>query len=254
MTNLAAGIPFIDFNQMFSLPDKLIGKHLHKKAPSIIGYGFSEAEFTAFLMFGHRLDGDIFDANSIIAADKKAGFLVQKIATLIRYFLMQYSDAFSLFLAIFTVLSPSTQDSLRFSQFFLGFAQKIRIISIRFVRSHVKTFHSKIQSQKMLWYYGEHLIFVLDQYTDIVFSSGCFANSNGLYDTVWHEWTMLAKFHPADFWQFDLAIFDTYGPLLVIRRICEATALSGLETRLAKMLRIFPEIIVGPIEVHLSIG
>lgn len=65
---------------------------------------------------------------------------------------------------------------------------------------------------------------------------------------------MLTKFHPADFWQFDLAIFDAYGPLLVIRRICEAAALSGLEMRLAKMLRIFPEIIVGPIEVHLSIG
>ena len=108
MTNLAAGIPFVDFDQMFSLPGKLIGKHLHKKTPSIIGYGFSEAEFTAFFMFGHLLDGDIFDTNSIIAADKKAGFLVQKIAALIRHFLMQDSDTFSLLLAIFTVLSSST--------------------------------------------------------------------------------------------------------------------------------------------------
>ena len=68
-------------------------------------------------MFGHLLDGDIFDTNSIIAADKKAGFLVQKIAALIRHFLMQDSDTFSLLLAIFTVLSSSTQDLCALANF-----------------------------------------------------------------------------------------------------------------------------------------
>ncbi len=124
--------------------------------------------FAAFLVLCHGFDTNVLHASSIIAVCKIAGLLMQKITALIGDLLMKHGHAQSLLFPVASPLLPFGQFPLCPGQPFFCFSQEIGIYGIILVRSDIQTVHGKIQLEKFLRHYEEHLIFVLHQNAYVV--------------------------------------------------------------------------------------
>ena len=102
MAQLAAWIPLVYLDKLFALPSQLIFQHVREHIPTIISYGFAQAELATLFPLGHRFDANILNANGVIVVCEVAGLLMQEIPALIGHFLMENSYTQPLFFSVVT--------------------------------------------------------------------------------------------------------------------------------------------------------
>ena len=77
MAQLAAGIPLVYLDKLFTLPSQFILQHVREHIPAIVSYGFAKAELATFFLLCHRFDANVLNANGIIAVCKVARLKVR---------------------------------------------------------------------------------------------------------------------------------------------------------------------------------
>jgi hypothetical protein len=77
MAQLAAWIPLVYLDKLFTLPSKLVLQHVREHIPAIVSYGFAKAELAIFFLLCHRFDANVLNANGIIAVCKVARLKVR---------------------------------------------------------------------------------------------------------------------------------------------------------------------------------